>query len=282
MLLFHYTDQNGFMGIVRNTELWATKIQYLNDSSEFYLATNIAKQILQEMIVYEEDKDVVFRMRRFICSLDNIKHINVCVCSLSEEGDLLSQWRGYAKQQGGYSIAFEKNMLDQILNAQDYDLKACVYDTENQKNLIKNHIQKSLEKYHAYPEPSGHDPKFGSDSSFYFKMELARIAPLIKDSSFSEEREWRIISRGGVHVQNLSFRAGTSMLIPFHRIKLIPDFWNLIKRVTVGHTPHAELARDATDSFLYQQAHCASKRQELDTRDINVQVRNSVIPYRSW
>ncbi|TON64499.1 hypothetical protein CGH53_23715, partial [Vibrio parahaemolyticus] len=30
MKLYHYTDQNGFMGILGCNELWATKILYLN------------------------------------------------------------------------------------------------------------------------------------------------------------------------------------------------------------------------------------------------------------
>jgi hypothetical protein len=33
--IYHYTNQSGLLGILENRELWATKIHYLNDSTEF-------------------------------------------------------------------------------------------------------------------------------------------------------------------------------------------------------------------------------------------------------
>ena len=44
--LFHYTNQMGLLGIVDNTELWATKINYMNDSTEFYTALQMAEERL--------------------------------------------------------------------------------------------------------------------------------------------------------------------------------------------------------------------------------------------
>jgi hypothetical protein len=41
--LYHYTDQNGLLGIMDSGNLWATKVQYLNDSKEFNLAVDMAK-----------------------------------------------------------------------------------------------------------------------------------------------------------------------------------------------------------------------------------------------
>lgn len=47
MILYHYTDQNGFMGIFQQRELWATKIQFLNDSNEHKLALDLAAKLLE-------------------------------------------------------------------------------------------------------------------------------------------------------------------------------------------------------------------------------------------
>src|SRR5215469_16252150 len=41
--LYHYTDQLGLLGIIEKRELWATKVQYMNDSTEFGLAVELAK-----------------------------------------------------------------------------------------------------------------------------------------------------------------------------------------------------------------------------------------------
>jgi hypothetical protein len=34
-IIYHYTTQTGLLGIIENKELWATKIIYMNDSTEF-------------------------------------------------------------------------------------------------------------------------------------------------------------------------------------------------------------------------------------------------------
>lgn len=36
MELFHYTDTHGLMGIINSRALWATDINFLNDSDEFH------------------------------------------------------------------------------------------------------------------------------------------------------------------------------------------------------------------------------------------------------
>jgi hypothetical protein len=45
--LYHYTGQIGLLGIVESAELWATKIQYMNDATEFGRALAIARQELE-------------------------------------------------------------------------------------------------------------------------------------------------------------------------------------------------------------------------------------------
>lgn len=283
MLLYHYTDQNGFMGIINNCELWATKIQYLNDSNEFFLAITLANRILDEMIAKEKDERIKLRLNRFISNLKGIRNLNLCVCSLSEEGDLLSQWRGYSKQQGGYSIGFDSDALTLLLQSQGFRLGKCVYEKDAQKHLVQDVINRSLVRYQDMDEPEPDVLIYPSDSTRFFINELSLIAPLIKDISFSEEKEWRILSEGGITFDNLRFRAGISMLIPYYGISLRPDFWNLIRQVIVGHTPNPELAHSSTSAFLIGKFREVSK----DMPPFSIQpdvapVKNSSIPYRSW
>ncbi|ELE9734944.1 DUF2971 domain-containing protein [Enterobacter kobei] len=283
MLLYHYTDQNGFMGIINNSELWATKIQYLNDSKEFYLAITLANDILDEMVAKEKDEKIKLRISRFISNLSGIRNLNLCVCSLSEEGDLLSQWRGYSKQHGGYSIGFDSDALALLLSSQGFRLGKCVYDKEAQIHLVADVINKSLTRYQDMDEPDPEFVSYASDSAQYFIKELSLIAPLIKDISFSEEKEWRILSEGGITFGNLRFRAGISMLIPYYGIRLKPDFWNLIRQVIVGHTPHPELAHSSTRAFLIGKFREVSKTMPPFSIQPDVApVKNSSIPYRSW
>jgi hypothetical protein len=89
--LYYYTTSNGLLGILDSDALWASKIHYLNDSTEFELALSLATRVLREKLKAKSSDPEKVR-----CLLDNIPtiaRVNVCVASLSEKRDLLSQWR---------------------------------------------------------------------------------------------------------------------------------------------------------------------------------------------
>lgn len=46
-LLYHYTDHNGLIGIIKNWELWHTHIAYLNDASEYGFAEALMNDALR-------------------------------------------------------------------------------------------------------------------------------------------------------------------------------------------------------------------------------------------
>jgi hypothetical protein len=43
--LFHYTDANGLLGILRSRSLWATHFQSLNDTSEMHYAIKPVERV---------------------------------------------------------------------------------------------------------------------------------------------------------------------------------------------------------------------------------------------
>ena len=97
--LYHYTSQTGLLGIVRHREIWATNIHYLNDTAEFAHAIELVTT------EFENRKGVSPKQDMFLAFLTKqlalFKHIDVYVCSFSEQGDLLSQWRGYCPSGNG-------------------------------------------------------------------------------------------------------------------------------------------------------------------------------------
>ncbi len=279
MILYHYTDQNGFMSIIRDTEITATSIQYLEDTRDYYLTLDIVRDVLSEMLIREENSDVQFRIQRFRANINNIKRINTCICSLSEEGDHLSQWQSYSPPQGGYSIGFDRNILEELLNLQGYVLKACLYDFDEQRALITKAITDALIAFHNYNEPEKGWFEYQSESSAYFVNNLSRIIPLIKHSPFAEEKEWRIISEEDVSIERLSFKEGPFMLIPFHRIMLRKDFWKLIRKVVIGNTPQPELAFMAAQKFIHRQEIEASRIMVVKNDDKNISVVKSFLKF---
>lgn len=277
MTLYHYTDQNGFLGIFENQELWATKIQFLNDDNEYKLALKIADKLLKEKIENLDDSTLESRLSYYLKIIPSIKDMNLCVCSLTEQGDLLSQWRGYSNSLGGYSIGFNPFALEPFIWEQDCKLSKCIYDPVVHKNVIEEIIDGMISDYLDEPLLEPDDKEHDSyESGEVFLDRLGEIAPLIKDPNFAEEAEWRITSI--VDFDQLEFRAGKSMLVPFFKLRLDSrkdnNFDQLIDEVIVGHTPHPDLAVSATDSFLWK---C-----NLPYYKSGIKVKMSKIPFRNW
>jgi hypothetical protein len=99
---------------------------------------------------------------------------------------------------------------------------------------------------------------------------LRLVAPALKDPSFAEEREWRLIRLADSFEQDdLHFRQGRSMLIPYHKHSFEPNGVP-VGELVIGPTPHPELARDAAQALLL-----AAGRTSATSRV-------SSIPYRAW
>lgn len=269
MLLYHYTNQTGFLGITESATLWATKIQYLNDNKEFFLALSIADEILKERLRTEIARDVVIRLIRFREALPRMNDVNVCVCSLSENGDLLSQWRGYAAGLGGYSIGFDYEGLRRSLARQEYVLMKCLYQPAEHEAALNAMIDEVLNQFAGQPEPDHAHIEQPSAASRLFQEKLYCVAAVLKDSSFSEEAEWRAISRRSLSPVELAFRPGRSTLVPFHKLPFDQPQDRCIREIIVGHTPNSDLALAATHTLMQKMG-------------LEVTLRASGIPFRNW
>ncbi|HFQ5290258.1 TPA: DUF2971 domain-containing protein [Vibrio vulnificus] len=275
MTLYHYADQNAFMSIIQTKELWATKIQYLNDENEYRLALNLAENYLTELKHAANPGWETQNIQDLIESIGYINDTNICVCSLSEQGDLLSQWRGYSNTLGGYSIGFNFEKLMAIAERQGFQLIKCVYDPETQMQLVRDAIDSAISEGSDYQSFTDIEYDGISKTNALFRKKMAQIAPIIKDLSFCEENEWRLFSTRSF--EELSFRAGRSMLTPFFKFSLGDDTKSLIDEIIVGHTPHANLAIKSTEAFL-------TKNHPPEDGDYTCafKVRSSSIPFRNW
>lgn len=97
-ILYHYTDQHGLLGILKSKEIWASHTQYLNDAREFRHAVGLVKKEVEGMLKDATGlrRDLLLEMQEAVKT--SIETINVCVCSFSEERDILSQWRALRRR----------------------------------------------------------------------------------------------------------------------------------------------------------------------------------------
>lgn len=268
--LYHYTTQEGLLGIVNSRALWATSIHYLNDSTEFNYTFNLLKHQLESKIRASTKRSPAL-YRRVLSSLGHLKqNVTVYVGSFTEDGDSLSQWRAYTQNGIGFSLGFKDTYLSSLALGQGYQLRKCVYDEKEQSKIISRLIEKSESMSDS-----------GTAASFIYGA-VMQVAPLLKDPAFRDEKEWRIVSGlflwigdkfvGFSSDDKPELRAGKSMLIPYKKFKLEDEHGYLqVAESYLGPTPHVELAQASLATLV-----------KYKTMSKPIVVKVSKVPYRSW
>jgi len=244
-MLYHYTTPDALIGIIKNSCLWATSVFYLNDAHELIHGIEIARRQLERLRASSSAQNEKSRVDWLLGDIRNVgtaRSKAAFVCSFSPERDLLSQWRAYCRG-GGFSIGFPSDQLAQAVAAQGFSLNECIYNESDQERLIGETIETVVMPWiGSAPLPLNDDGERFKVSG-RFTWELVRAASRLKNASFSEEREFRVVSQPerGYEAEKLHFRSRGGLVIPYTTIELpnSSDFWREV-RIVVGPTPHPE------------------------------------------
>jgi hypothetical protein len=282
-LLYHYTDVHGFKGIVESRELWATHIQYLNDTQEYHYAEDLANRVINEWYraSAEPAEHAILSRLRFYPVLSMKVRLYVCMASFSEVGDALSQWRGYCPNGAGYSLGFVTQDLLGEAAKQGFSLARCLYDEESQREAITQALEamRQLALWIRALERPGDRLMYRRLMRAWWDM-FAPLAPTIKHQAFRDEQEWRLIS-APVPFEDARWRvrAGRSMLIPYLPITLALSSAALpIQDLVVGPTPHMELAMMAAGVLLGPKLEPGPISAPMPRQP--AEIRSSRVPYR--
>jgi len=250
--LYHYTSLEALVSIVQTKRLRASNIRFLNDTTESMRLKRDAIEILEGWIARSPDK------KDFKVTLENIEKTpqqSLFLASLSENGDLLSQWRAYCPQNLGVSIGFSSECLaEQWIADPNSDkgfflsasLKKVKYYSPADRAQLETEILQLLElerrsgsrvavgrmltnipeelisKWIDVIVKVEGEPGFAEPRPFSAVAAwLALLAPLVKHDAFAEEGEWRkVASKDYRPLPGQRFRVGRSTLIPFVDIML--------------------------------------------------------------
>lgn len=269
---YHYTSVEAIDRILTTDELWASAVRFSNDTTELVTAVRLARSMLSQ-------KEYIFRtpvskvvVRDCIYALEKVELYHVCVFSLSEDGDLLSQWRGYCPPNGGYALSLPGVQLRRHLGDYGCVLAKCIYEESMHYELIKETVDLLVDglRRSAIPSEEQELDRFAGAYSRDVLRMVARVAPLLKHKRFAEEREWRIIWDPAGVDDRLNFRAARNMIVPFLKIPLASRIEGPLPiGVTIGPMSHQEIAANAMDARL--------KRREGPCMGVH----RSEIPFRS-
>jgi len=304
--LWHYTSGQGFLGIVTSKSIFATDARFLNDREEFIHASKIAWAVVEETPELGPNDFPSKEFLRMIVTstfetgLVHPDCLQTFVASFSAVEDQLSQWRGYSRGTSGVSLGLQLGSLRK--RGAFACFAPCVYEPARKRDLIRYALHQSLGEIQGYwdekmgvkqPDGTGapDDPDLlreaadsgPSTESFQSRLEQARtrmyvylvmLAALLKNESFSEEQEWRLVIRvllGRENPQNRHFfRAGNTTLIPYiaQPLSSEPDAPVPLTDVILGPGGHPN-AVQATQAFLRSEG-------------VDVTPRGSKVPYRPW
>jgi hypothetical protein len=305
--LWHYTSYAGFQGIIESKRIWASEYRFLNDREELLHAKELAETLAEEEPEFIGEqfpaRDTVKRAVKMVFNaghLQDERH-RVMVASFSASGDQLSQWRGYADDSRGVSIAFDLGHLRPPKEiGTTVTFAPCLYRQADKAALLKSafaHYRDGIQnwwesliatarlKAHATTLKIGlaqklvqeHEPALRATLRHYhatLEFDLLRVAPLLKHESFHEENEWRLVlplnpESGLPKSHAIEFRPARNTLIPYIAYPIAkPDEETLSTCVGLILGPGSHPAAEVAANLLLQK------------EKIRVLAKRSRVPYR--
>jgi hypothetical protein len=273
--LYHYTSVGSGLRIIEGGTLYATHAQYLNDQSELKV---FVRSVRAAMSKSNFDGDFAHHLHQHLGKwLDHrMSELGplLFVACLTQNGNLLSQWRSYGDARKGISIGFNQDKLATTAQSQGFIVGRCIYDAERQVAIAREVLDILEARAAALAGTNAaREPQY---PSLFLAAEacLLSIAVLFKDAAFREEDEWRLVSPIVTNYANaaICFREGRSMLTPYMELQLpkSSDRSVDVEHVWLGPTPHVNAAMSATSMFF-------TKMNASPRRGISY----SNIPYRT-
>jgi hypothetical protein len=239
----------------------------MNDANEIKYGAELLKTVVAERQNRETDHTLIeflIEFRDWLNQLIGLPHY-IFVFSLTEKGNLLSQWRAYTPPgEAGVSIGFSQEGLRKLTTERGFELIQCLYDKKEQLHILNSELDTIVDKFNkdvSSISTAGSPPNQKYVSYCYQHSEkLLKTFCRIKDPHFQEESEWRLVSKYYVKYvdSEIKFRDGRTTLVPYIEFPLggIHDDGRLFEQVYVGPSPNFNLAYSAIVSFLSNSKAC--------------------------
>jgi hypothetical protein len=262
-LFHHYTTSDGFLGIIKNKDIWASDSRYLNDAREGVEFAAVIQRTVEEAINVIPDPLIQRKLTNIASAILQMSDATFVGC-FSTVSDDLSQWRAYGNKSLSVQLSFRSEAF--LLPSQmtfDFELVRCVYSPVEQRNRALALLNHLLVTY-----PDGWTTPTQEPHALGGLTEVVKAS--IKNEAFALENEWRLIRRAGLLSGTpVQFRSSGSMIVPYlaEPLRQVPS---VLTGVVVGPTPHPVENERSVKQIL-------AANGWTDTK-----VETSKIPYRTW
>jgi hypothetical protein len=195
-ILFHYTSEDGFKGIMTSKAIWATEIRSLNDESEIHYGIEFTQKYIEQLgtSLSNQDVELLTQVTRELDIISKFSNYSIFVSSFcADGGNRLEQWKSYADDGKGFSVGFDfsnqglRQRFEYSAAAQGLWFAQCVYSKKKQIEIVHNSLMVALAEFHKL----GCTEDAARFASVFFLHDFLQIATRLKHPAFSGEKEWR-------------------------------------------------------------------------------------------
>ena len=143
-VLYHYCSTEAFFEILKSKRIWLSSLRQSSDFLEGKLIAHALNRFAEEDQLGEDYRRA---LRAFGAVERSFEGIALC---LSEDGDLLSQWRGYAADATGVSVGFSASYLAKLgsepVGLPSFELVKIDYAKDETRDDIVRPVYESVPK----------------------------------------------------------------------------------------------------------------------------------------
>jgi len=273
-VLYHYTGSTGLLGMARSGRVWLTNVNYMNDFSELEYGREVVRTVLtrkrKEFKQWETFWDLA---ERTLMRTDVYDVYAFCFCA---KGDLLSQWRAYARGGMGYAVGFTTSGIDLPAPVSTgWQVVEVLYDREQQESLVEKVFDETCRLAGGYPN-FDQTSAMHMMASRFLGVELAPCIVRFKSKGFQEEHEWRLVVLDIPGLEWLAgrhnFRDSQGAIIPYLDLPLTRDPFDAarlpLKRIVQGPHIAPALGENALQSLLTRRGYTGI---ELERSEVTLQ-----------
>lgn len=246
--VWHYTTGSGLAGLVSGKVLWASAMAFMNDSQEMHTGQDIFKKLLESHSGDVEERirgDFDAMVRR---ALHSDRYRTYIACA-SRQPDRLTMWRNYTGEVG-YAVALDgrkelrmrrqqpfTDSMFSPLGIRDDESKQILRDLAGRESAgfaWAPAVYKPEDQYEAAwaalrgveaAALARSDGKEIEKHELYAMADVGRVLSTLKNPSFEDEDEIRLVCSAGMHVDRmyLKHRPGSYGMIPYVELGLPVD-----------------------------------------------------------
>jgi hypothetical protein len=213
--LTHYTNLDGFIGIIDSGELWASNASFLNDRRELIHGLEASVEAVQKLAskAYRTWKPILDD------AVNDLSHGKIpdtyvlCFCS---HKDALSQWRAYGGGEQGVGMIFDRVELSKRLRRDKARLMRVLYGSVTTADKMSAELKREIDDFDEFEALVGGAD--GDDRRKDAYSILSRLIPQFKHIGFSDEREWRYVVQRSGDQTDVCFRRKGNVVVPYIRL----------------------------------------------------------------